>query len=294
MLKGNRLLYLNKRGIKKKRIKKDYQYKSLINPFFRSKKKKNNNKTKKIYWPFLLFLLIFLSILYFLFFTSYFNIKNIEIRGTQRIENSFFTNLVNEQAQKNRFLFFPQKNLLVFNSSNLKDDLNKKFKLESINVYKNFPKTLILEIQERQVSFIWQNNDSEVFYSDNFACLIEENLLEEELAQDYPILKNETNNEYLNNDNCLSLDTSYIESMFELNSYFEEYEEIDLKYFVLGSERHSIIVSLSSGPKAIFNTKDDLLKQVARLIIVKQEQSRDDLLNLEYIDLRFGDLIYFK
>lgn len=293
MLKGDRLIYLNRRG-KKKKIKKDYHCKSLNNPFFRSKKKnKDKIKSKKTSLLILILSLFVVTALYVLFFSSYLKIQNIELRGLSRVDNSLLLDIVNRQTQSKRWLFFSENNLLILNVQELNSSIQAEFKLASIKISKNLPNTLLIEVEERKVAFIWKENEDYLF-SDSQGCLIREPLLEAELLLDYPVLTNELELNYLDNSDCLDLDASYFETMFDLYDQLQDYSEIDFLYFVLSEERNSLTVDLEFGPKVIFNTKEDLLKQVNKLLAIKVEQKEEDFLALEYIDLRFGDLIYFK
>jgi len=293
MLKGDRLIYLNRRG--KKKIKKDYHNKSLNNPFFRSKKKnRNNEKSKKTSLLIFVFSLLTAFIFYLIFFSSYFQIKNFEIKGLKRIDDYLLSEIISRQMQSYRWIIFSENNLLIFNTKKLDSSIKETLRLESITINKSLPNTLVLNLEERKVAFIWQENEKYLF-SDSSGCIIRESLLEDELSIKYPILVNDLSFNYLNNStDCLDLDLSYLEAMFELYEQLESYPEIGLQYFILSEERNSLTVDLEPGPKVIFNTKDNLLKQLNKLLAIKSEQKEDDFLSLEYIDLRFGDLIYFK
>jgi hypothetical protein len=48
------------------------------------------------------------------------------------------------------------------------------------------------------------------------------------------------------------------------------------------------------GPKVYFNIKNDLDKQVKKLAVIKCEKPEAEFKVLEYIDLRYGDRVYFK
>jgi cell division septal protein FtsQ len=293
MLKGDRLIYLNRRG-KKKKIKKDYHSKSLNNPFFRSKKKdKDKVKSKKRFIPIGFILLFIVAIIYIIFFSSYFQIKNIEVNGLSRVDNYPLLTIVDEQMNSKRWLFFSERNLLIFDATDLEYNIQDKLKLDSIKISKNLPNTLTIEVEERKVAFVWQESETYLF-SDSSGCIIREPLLEDELLLEYPILTNDLGLNYLNNLDCIDLDLSYFDAMFNLYDQLKQYAEIDFLNFVLSEERNSLTVDLELGPKVIFNTKEDLLKQVNKLLAIKSEQKEEDFLALEYIDLRFGDLIYFK
>ncbi|MDX9779162.1 MAG: FtsQ-type POTRA domain-containing protein [Patescibacteria group bacterium] len=283
-------------GKHRKKIRKDYQHKVLNNPFFRARQKKKmrkNNSRLKIYLFLILSGVILGLLIYFVAFSSFFKIKNIDIEGLERTKVELIRDLVKTQTNKKHFLIFPENNLIFFNVEDLRQVLNQEFRFEEVRVFKRFPKTIKLEIRERNLAFIWRQQNINIF-SDNQGCLINEAIINDEAFSKYPILESELEIEYLNPNNCLDLDQQYFNALIELFETLLSHQDLAPARFILSNERNSLIMDLANGPNIIFNTKEDLLKQVNKLIIIRQEQSDDEFLQLEYIDLRFGDLIYFK
>jgi len=283
-------------GKSRKKIRKDYQHKVLSNPFFRARQKKkirNSSGRLKFYLYLFVIFIILGFLIYFVTFSSFFKIKNIAIEGLERTETTMINELVKEQTTKKRFLIFPEHNLIFFNLEALRNNLNQEFRFEQIQLSKKFPKTIKLEIKERGLAFIWRQHNVNIF-SDYQGCLIKDVLVSDDNFSQYPILESELEIEYLGPDECLDLDQQYFNALIELFETLLSHQDLAPARFILSNERNSLIMDLANGPNIIFNTKEDLLKQVNKLIIIRQEQSDDEFLKLEYIDLRFGDLIYFK
>lgn len=283
-------------GKSRKKIRKDYQHKVLNNPFFRARQKKkmrNNKASLKLYLYLLAIFIILGLLIYFFAFSSFLRIKNINIEGLERTQADSLNELIHNQTTKKRFLVFPENNLIFFNAEDLRQQLNQGFRFEEVNIFKKFPKTLRLEIKERSLAFIWRQQAANIF-SDSQGCLIKEAFVSEEALSQYPILESELEIEYLGANDCLDLEQYYFDALIDLFKLLLDHQDLAPARFILSNERNSLIMDLVNGPNIIFNTKDDLLKQVNKLIIIRQEQSDEEFLKLEYIDLRFGDLIYFK
>lgn len=294
MLKGKSFNKVIKRGKFNKKIRKDYQNKSLNNPFFRSKNKnKGDNKNKKKYFYIFIVCIFFIFIIYTIFFSKIFTINNVAVNGLERLNNSDIQTYIQDKQASNKLIFFPKNNLLFLNTKDLAVDIKKDFKLADANVHKKFFHSLEINLNERPVAFIWQDNNIR-FFSDANGCLITDVAVNPDIQYNLAVLESESDLDYLKDDGCLDLDEEYFESLFSLNQALASYPSLLADKFIVSSELNSLVVDLNKGPNIIFNIKEDLLKQINKLLIIQQEQEEEKFLSLQYIDLRFGDLIYFK
>lgn len=295
MAKGKSSPYLARRAKQIKRVKKDYQRKPLNNPFFR---KRNNQPTKdKNKWRHLFrFFLIILSLailLYIFCFSNLFVLKEVKVIGVSRIAEDNLSNFVWQQSQSSSAWLFKQDNLLFFKTDDLSVVLSENFSFDSLGIYKEWPHTLVLSANERGLAFIWQDEEKRAF-SDAHGCLISEASVQDDDINEYPLLEAIGAEDYLNNRNCLALDDIYLETIFSLYEKLKNYSELKVARFLLDGTLNTIQLDLAAGPNIFFNTKEDLDKQLNKLIIIKQEKNDDEFQSLEYIDLRYGDRAYFK
>lgn len=283
-----------KRGNFSKKIKKDYQSKPLNNPFFRSKKTKKNQaqNNKKIIWVVAL-IFILISAIYLLFFSNVFKTTTIKLVGLDRIDAEKVQQFIEIEQEKKSYLIFPQTNILLLNSNKLASQIKTEFKFANVVVKKKYLHDLELEILERPISFIWQDGPEKT-YSDANGCLIREESVRDNDESDYLTLVSESETKYLNGNDCLDLKAEYFQALFNLNDELSKIPSLKPEKYILSSELNSLVADLENGPNIIFNTKDDLNQQVNKLLIIRQEQPEESFMSLEYIDLRYGDLIYFK
>lgn len=132
------------------------------NPFFH--KEKTDDR-----WVYIaICLLITTATIYFIFFAGYFTIREVQIEGNQELKTEEIKNIVDEAMNKNRFLIFPQKNLLMLSSKKLKNSIEEKnknkFALENLTVEKDYFHTLKIIIKERIPGLVYVEVGEGSFY----------------------------------------------------------------------------------------------------------------------------------
>lgn len=295
MLKGKSSPYLARRAKKFKCVKKDYQHKTLHNPFFHKRQQKpgvSKNKFRR-YFVFFFIILIFSALLYLFCFSPLFSLRQVKIEGVSRIPEAELADFAWQQSQGRRALIFKQSNLLFFQEETLTAALSENFSFDSLRVYKRWPHTLVISAGERNLAFIWRDKSGQSF-SDSRGCLVPEASLNEGDMANYAILEASTDLDYLDDKDCLEIDEAYLRALFALYEKMRSYPELKVNRFLLEGAFNTLKADLASGPNILFNVKEDLDKQLNKLVIIKQEQEPEQFNALEYIDLRYGDRAYFK
>jgi cell division septal protein FtsQ len=297
MLKGKPKQNIRGRVRRLKSVKKDYQQKSLNNPFFRRRQKKKSpgHKSRRSLFLVLIFLLLLISALFYLFFISNnFSLQKIEVNGLTRSSDESLVAMAWTQSEESKLIFLKQTNLFCFNIHELQADLRDNFSFADLSIKQKWPHTLIINVEERSLAFIWQDGDKSLF-SDRYGCLIPEVSPGPEDLKKYPILVPIAKDDYILDNNCLNINNDYyLTSMLSLDKKIRVYNNLNVKDYVLESEFNTLTIDLEAGPKVYFNIKNDLDKQVKKLVVIKREKPEVEFKILEYIDLRYGDRVYFK
>ena len=292
----NRNFKLVNRKIKKKG-KLPYSSKAYKNPFFPKKKRVSlrisvyrfSFKTKLIIWSAMIFLALGA---YFLFYSNYFSINNITAAGAGRIDSAVIETIAWQQIEDNFLVIFPQKNIFLFSKKMLYKKLNSKYSFDSLIINKDLPNNLVIEYNEKKYAIIWQENEN-YYYVDDYGSLISEANLLEISQKDYPIIKNESNDLIINNK--ITVEAVYFDYAKQLFSKFKDYEnEFKIERFVVDSDVNTLKAVLESGPVVYFNISEDVDKQVSKLLIIKNEKIKEDFNAKTYIDVRYGDSVYYR
>ena len=304
--------------IKKKnycqKIKKDYQAKKLANPFFRKKEKKPEGRAIKTTKIILLFLILPLFIIWFLFLSPWLSISNIDILGTEIIQSQAILNTLEEDLTEKKLGIFQRNNILIFNKKLAASHLQEEFNLAAIVIKKRFPNKIIIEISERPYAFIYKEQEDYYFSSDDNYLMakiafnqeaqegstevegqdIDLVLLTEEEKQKYFIIENKNTTSLINDSDKIKLTSDYVNFILNLKRELEVYPELPLDKFIIADQYfNSVFVKIKEGPQIYFNVNKDIKVQLENLILVKNDKIKDNFNNLEYIDLRYGDKIYF-
>jgi len=99
---------------------------------------------------------LFLAVCWFLFFSSYLSVKNIEISGS-----------LNPEVKKEIDNFYG-KNILTFSPGKIKNDLIvKQSSIKDIEIYRGLPNTLKVQVSVREPVLGWKSQDKKYFIDKN-------------------------------------------------------------------------------------------------------------------------------
>lgn len=256
---------------------------------YRIKKKKSIFKNR-FFWLSLLFLIVFGTVFYSIFFSPLFQINNIKISGSYpSIDERILKERIQRGIEK-KVLFIPTQSIFLANLSEISENLSNEFALiDSIKSEKEFPGAVSFEVIERTPSTILVQGDKN-YYLDQKGVVFKECL---ENALD--ILKIE---------NLIEGKEAKIGENFlteeELKNILDAVSKIkgDLKIPLVSVSLISSIrfdIRTLEGWDVYFNLQNDIDWQITKLKSVLEEkipsQKRKEL---EYIDVRFGNQAFFK
>jgi len=174
-------------------------------------KRKNGavNVFKKIIAAELVFFVV-----YFLFFSDFFLIKNIEINGNKSINSDDVKSAAINEMSAPEFGFIPGNNFLFNKNEKIKSALIKEFsEIKSVEVKKSFPNILEIEIIEKEPTVIWcrfndcyyvdnsgivfarANDNSNINNGEKIIKIIEEEIIKEEEITEELVKKEEIKKE---------------------------------------------------------------------------------------------------
>ncbi len=280
-----------------KKIKKDYQDKKLNNPFFRKKEKpKKEKKTHKFLY--FIIVLFFIALIWLLFCAPFWKIKNIEVEGLTRFNESEIINVIKPSFSDKRLLFFSNQNLILFKKNVIIEKVLSDHKFSNVVIKKKIPNTLKIIINEKPYSFIFCENDFCNYVSiDNYLLDIID-LKDENNSQDiekYYIINNEASDSLVKSNKSLNIDEDYLNYIakldLETNNYSNDFQV--LYYIIPDNYFKKVLIKTTEGPELIINVNREVREQLDQFSLVKKEMIKDKFKELEYIDLRISNKIYF-
>ena len=295
-------MFKKTRGYKKP----NYYDKKYSNPYFRKKRKKKKVKVAKLPWRAKLILfeifIVFIALVWFFCFSGVFNLDYIDINGLEKISAKEIKNIVREQTECKRFLFGSQKNLILFNTIKLSRQLNENYAFEWVLFEKKLPNQLIINLAEKKYVAIWHEL-GKYYYIDNEGNIIEEIDPLEIKQKNYPLIDNQRSSSVQGRKIIDHVDDiQYIIKLFsefKNNAYpfpvnKDESSDFPIERFILDNEVNTVKMALTNGPIIYFNTDKEIGEQIVKLTILIREKLKDDFKSKSYIDLRYGDRIYYR
>jgi hypothetical protein len=239
-------------------------------------------------------LIAFVSLLVLLLGHPVFGIHVVHIEGVEYIDRVKLERAITEYTQTNRFLLFHRSNRFLFSAEDLSDRLLGTFALLSIDIGLR-EGDLYLTLQERTSNLFWKTQDR-LYVVDLEGIIVREVNEEDEILQqanlaDLPIFidKNDASVEV----GSLVLKPVEVENSFRFLGQLEDAGIMDTYIDVDRIAGKWVRVATDVGFSILIDLTGDTQKQFDNLVVVLSEQV-EDASALEYIDLRFGDKVYFK
>ncbi len=271
------------------KIKKDYQNKKRHNPFFH---KRQEGKYKYIKRGVFVFVVL-LVLIYFFLSASIWRWRNIKIEGlTNKVSPKKIIQTIKQQADNKRYLIFKQDNIFLFNTSEAEKNILHSFNFNSVKVTKSWFHTINVSIRERSYLFIFKEKDK-MFFGSADAYLDKERTIKSTDFTRYFILENKSNKSLIDNDK-ININLAYLKFIINLNKYLSQKTSLKVERFILDQEFNTIKVKFKNGPLVYFNIKDNLIRQVKFLLLVKNKKIKDNFKKTNYIDLRYGNKIFIN
>lgn len=258
----------------------------------------------------ILILLSFSFLLWIVFGSPIFRITQVSLQGTSPSSSGELQTQVDSFLSKRHFLFFHNRNHWLFDKEACRSYLEQFYAFETLTFEFVDLRQLSITVQEKASSFLWETGDR-TFVVDLQGTVVREITSTEEqwLASATPPAENEPLPEeqqsFLSLPRFRDLNNApiapglIVASPDEIASIFS-FQQALTTLSILFIETHIdrlsgkwIGILTSAGYLILFDAAGDIQAQALRLQSVLKE-SIPDPSTLEYIDLRFGDHVYFK
>lgn len=279
----------------KKNKNQNNEEKKYANPFFAHKKKKKSQikipNNLKLFFSMIFIILI--ACFWFVFYSAYFTINEINVIGEGKISTSTVLQIAWEEVNDRMFVMMPHRNLVFFNEKKILEKLEEqKYVFDYFVVEKARPNTMNIKFREKECSIVW-NEDDKYFYMDENASIITEITPLDIQEKKYPLVENKTDLKI--SDNKTPIDVKYIQYSIDLFKELIFYkEDFMIEKFVIENQNNTIKLIITNGPYVLFDIDNDAKKQVEKLVLVRRKKLKDTFSETEYVDVRIGNSVYYK
>ncbi|MBU0531755.1 hypothetical protein KJ910_04685 [Patescibacteria group bacterium] len=278
--------------MKKQDFFKRYQVKShqdgkWRNPYFRQIPRRRS----RLRWPVLGLIVLLLILLVFFLFAPGFTINRVVVQGNEYIDSHQIEEAAWEQLHERRFLVLPGTNRWLVNENAIREELDAQFVFDSLEIRQE-GSTLLISVKERVSSLVWSTAERNYFVDRTGAVTRE--LMSEEIeatTTGLPQIFDQSNNEVKIGSSILN--TNIIQGMFDFINLLGQ-EGIYIEYLsVESSESQWLLAHTKDNYDILFDPTEEIERQVNNLFVIIRE-SVEDITQINYVDLRFGDHVYFK
>lgn len=251
-------------------------------------RRKKSFLKNRYFWLSLFIFVIFGASSYFLFFADFFQVKEIDISGNQKITTEDIKKEVSSLISIN-FMNFSSKSIFLTNFRNINSEILKKFpQLVSISFKRDFPNRITVEAEERKPVAVFCPDLN--CYSIDIEGVAFEKV--EVIFSYFPRINNiEGKSSVSLGENII--DKDILNFILDANKGLAEKSKIIVEEFSLPSSQR-LNVKTKEKWEIYFNLKEDFNWQLEKLnLVLEKEIPPEKRKDLEYIDLRFTR-VYFK
>jgi cell division septal protein FtsQ len=223
---------------------------------------------------------------YFFVFNPFFQINSIEIYNSTNINEDSLHRYVEKKVAKENFLF-TSRSIFFVSEKNIREDiLSQTSIIKDISIEKIFPSKIKLILEEREPIAVWckKKNMEFCFYIDKEGIAFQKIKNTEKML--LPIIMEK---EFVLGEKVIEED--FLKNIFFLRNELHKLN-IEIRYFNL-SKKNTIEVSLKDSWDVLFSL-NNYKEEVKNLKFILEKMNQENIKKLNYIDLRFGDRIYYK
>lgn len=252
---------------------------------------------------------VIVFILYLLFFSSFLEIKEVSIKGLDKVNSNEFNDKLNKRLNSKLLgLFEFQRNLIFFNSDNFKAEMLAVFpEIKDISVSKEPLHALNIVVMEREIAGVWcfvddrdpakagaLSENCKYFDKDGFAWG------EAARSSGFLILAiddmRQNTREMFQRD-ATQVDRELLKNIMFISTRLKEVGILVSKFifpddYIGDFTGH--VVSNGHAMSILFSTDSDIKGQIEVLDIFLADKKDDSDFNPQYIDLRINGRIYYK
>lgn len=243
--------------------------------------KSSNKKGKILYRIISIILLIgLLSLLYWFIYGSIWQIKKIDILNAKHTDIQSLKSDIDNFLHKKKFLIIPNDHMIFLSKTELRDFiLNTYPSVEEVIISKNFDKEIVINIKDRKAMGVWC--DENCFFFDDLGILFKKSFdYTGAVFTTWSMIKSNSLRFY---DKALCIDMCIDEKFVNFLS------KNKIKKVIINGEDLKMETEYGFYIKALNNASTTMLNM--NLFKNKYE---GDLKSLKYLDLRFGDKIFYK
>jgi len=240
-----------------------------------------------------LLLICILLVILALIYSPLFKIKNVIINNTSSILTyNHVKALLIEYINTPKFYILPQDNLLIFSPQGAKKDLADKLDISKINFERHWPNVLRVTLEEDVVTAIFKSQDK--YYSLNKRGVVIDEIEQTQLEPSLVLIENENIPNALVGDQIV--EERVINFIAELIGEWHT-NNVGImisKIIINNDDLPTLYIVTSEGWQILITIQAPAKEQISNLKTLLVARIKDDQSKLDYVDVRFGNKLFYK
>lgn len=211
------------------------------------------------------------------------NLTHFDIKGLSYIPSDNLKPAIENILQKKRWVFFHNNNYFLFKQFDLSDKLKADFALKDIVIKKHFPNTLEVIATEGIAPFVRQTPAA--YFKLSYTGQTQEQV--GTVPEHTTVIADERA------DQSQDIPLTYLQQASAVLKAWDLSPSLaKLEKFHLTDDADTIMISVDKGYRVYLSPEEDYAKQLGRY---KELLGQNYLpAGVQYVDLRFGNYLYFK
>lgn len=222
------------------------------------------------------FVLCFIGLFYFIFFSSFFAISDVMVEGASNVSKDELSSMIPKGT-----------NIFFLKSRDLENTILNKFpEIESAQVYRGIPNAVKIVIYERDSKLVWQSGGRKFLVSSQGKVTKEIDPAE---SSDLPLIVDKKNIPVSLGDQLISV--NFVAFINNIHSTFFATINIKPTNFEVNETTFDVNLFTDAGFYVKLNTMRSSKRQLDNLKLVLDAKRQDIH---EYVDLRIDGWAYYK
>lgn len=234
-------------------------------------------------------------------------IEFVDINAEGGIDEQEARAYVFAQMERARFGFLPQKNILFFSGTSLKEDLAQRFALDAVSVSKRLPHTVRVSVKGKpfRLLFLREGRVLDIASDGSISVDLTEDrwygqpsvayaraLAASSSPASVPLPPEEMDAPIVMGlSEAPSAETAaFVRALF-VEVAARGYHPM---YFTLHPDNQTLEMNVREGWRVLFTLLEGVKEQVSNTQIILDTYFKDGRKNLEYIDVRFDNRVFYK
>ncbi len=263
---------------------RDFHRKKLFNPYFKRTPGRSFGGILKG----IVVLAFLTAVLYGAIYSNAVRVRTVTVEGVEMINKDHIIATARQSIAGYRYLAIPRDHILIADTNAVRDAIATQYQLRSVSVTKKF-RSLTVVVEERRETFrLFDPGTSYILDQDGL-------VLKTAAGEGEDLIAIKRDEETALNAGTSALNKHWAPSLISIHQYFATQVGIRDQFYKLDMANGTVTVVTVEEWQAIFDPNISIESQVTSLAsAVVGKFGPTERQKLEYIDVRFGDRVFYK